>query len=144
MRHPQWILVAGLALLVLGASCSVEDDPERQSTEDKARTGAIEVPLDRVVIDHVTYWDGDRTDWKYFTVPADGVARVIVYFDNEDARPNVTVTNEVGQIMSRLEDSEAGFLRQLSFQAAPGNYYVHLWAEEGATDYSLEVTFTST
>lgn len=127
----------------MGVGCSIEKDPERNS-EDSARTSAMEMPMDRVIVDNVDYWNGDRTDWKYFTVTEAGIVTVIVNFDNEEAKPDVEVASAVGQILSDLDLPESTtFLRMLSFKAAPGNYYLHLTADEGGTDYSLEVKFKS-
>lgn len=128
-------------LLVALAACAVEDDPERNS-KDSERTKAVEMPLDRVVIDNIDQ-DGDQTDWKYVIIPANGLAKVIINFDNENAEPQVEVINAVGQVLSNLDLPESSqFLRQLSFQVQPGTYYLNIYVDEGATDYSVEVQFS--
>ncbi len=138
-------LASPLALLLAApltfAACQLEDDPERNS-EDSERTTAIEMPMDRVIIDNVDFYNGDRTDWKYFIVPSEGLVKVVVNFDNENASPEVEVVNSVGQVLSNLELPESNqFLRQLSFNGQPGTYYLHVWVEEGETDYSAEAQF---
>lgn len=142
LRLSRSITAAFLVVLpLLVGACNVEDDPERNSP-DSERTKAIEMPVDRVIIDNIDHFNGDRTDWKYFVIPSDGLVRVLVNFDNENASPEVEVINDVGQVMSNLELPESNqFLRQLSFTAKPGTYYIHIWVEEGETDYSVEAQF---
>jgi len=139
-------LCCGLALMLLAgtlaAGCNVEDDPERES-KDSERTSALEMPINKVIIDNVDFFGGDRTDWKYYTLPSDGLCKVVINFDDESASPEIEVINSVGQVLSNLDLPESSeFLRQLSFRATPGNYYLHIFVEEGSTDYSVEVTFT--
>lgn len=136
------LVLAMLGIALAGTACNVEEDPERES-QDSERTKAIEMPLDKVVIDNVDYFGGDRTDWKYFTIPSDGIVKVVINFDDENASPEIEVINAVGQVLSNLDLPESSeFLRQLSIQGEPGNYYLHIYVEEGATDYSVEVKFT--
>jgi hypothetical protein len=125
--------------VLLGTGCSVELDPNRSSGGDATRTLAIEMPVNRVIIDHCNQVDGDRDDWKYFTVTSPSVVRVVVNFDYDEAEAQVEVINSVGQVLSDLELPEStDLLRQLSFQAQPGNYYLHIYCETLETDYSVE------
>jgi hypothetical protein len=125
--------------VLLGTGCSVELDPNRSSGGDSTRTLAIEMPVNRVIIDHCNQVDGDRDDWKYFTVTSPSVVRVVVNFDYDEAEAQVEVINSVGQVLSDLELPEStDLLRQLSFQAQPGNYYLHIYCETLETDYSVE------
>ena len=141
-QHRPLLAILLVLVTLAGASCAVEEDPERNS-QDSARTAALEMPLNKVVIDNIDYFGGDQTDWKYFTIPSDGLVRVIANFDDKSASPNIEVINEVGQVLSDLDLPESNeFLRQLSFQGKPGNFYLHIFVGEGVTDYSVEVTFT--
>ena len=132
-------LLAGTLLAVV--SCSVEPDPNRQSGGDALRTSAIEMPVNRVIIDNCDQVNGDADDWKYFTVTSPGIVRVVVNFDYVEAEAQVEVVNAVGQVLSNLELPEStDILRQLSFKAAPGNYYLHIYCETLQTDYSVEAS----
>ncbi|MBH23576.1 MAG: hypothetical protein CMH57_03735 [Myxococcales bacterium] len=137
-------LRASLALMTLvalaGAACDIQGHPERNS-EDSYRTNAMEMPLNRVIIDNVSAFGGDQTDWKFFTVPTEGIVKVIFNFDNEAAEPEVFLIDSVGRIVSALDKPEASgpVLRQLSFEAIPANYYLQIVANNGETDYSVEV-----
>jgi hypothetical protein len=124
------------------AACQVEPDPERNS-EDGSRLTAIEIPLNRVVIDKVDLVNGDKTDWKYFTITSPGLVTITVSFDNEgEADPNARLHNAVGQVVSDLEAADGNDqLRRISFEAKPGNYYLSLYVEELASDYTVEVKF---
>jgi hypothetical protein len=135
-------LLGAALLCLLGSACQVERDPDRNSV-DGSRLTAIEIPLNRVVIDKVDVINGDKTDWKYFTVTSPGVVTITVSFDNEvEANPGARLHNAVGQIMSDLERAdENDQLRRVSFQAKPGNYYLSLFVEELASDYTCEVKF---
>jgi len=136
---PVMAAVVGL-MLVVAVGCDVEVHPERNS-DDSYRTNAMEMPLNRVILDNVTSFGGDQTDWKFFIVPADGIIKILFNFDNEEAAPTVFLIDEVGRVLSSLEKPEASgpVLRQMSFQAEPANYYLHIQATDGQTDYSVEV-----
>ncbi|MEL6180727.1 MAG: hypothetical protein AAFS10_17330, partial [Myxococcota bacterium] len=100
-----WIPL-GLVALGLATSCGPDGGPvelevpaDWASGPDKMRDGADEFTLDATVVDNVSIDRGDRTDWKYFTVPASGVISVTVTFDNSDALGQMMVTDELGQII---------------------------------------------
>lgn len=141
IRHAA-LMTMGMALLVTCAACQVERDPNRNSGDDHLRTKAIEMPLNKVVIDHVDVVGGDQDDWKYFTVISPGLVKIVANFDNPEAQARIFVLNAVGQVLSDLDLPESTKqVRQLQFQADPGNFYLHIGAEELATDYSVEVVF---
>ncbi|MEO1270325.1 MAG: hypothetical protein AAFX99_19725 [Myxococcota bacterium] len=136
-------LILAVLMVVMGfiaGACDVQGPPERNS-DDSYRTNAMEMPLNRVIIDNVSAFGGDQTDWKYFTVPTDGIVKVVFNFDDESAEPEVYLIDQVGQIVSALDKPEASgpVLRQLSFEAKPANYYLRIVALNGETDYSVEV-----
>lgn len=133
-------LLLGAVFALAAAACSVEPDPNRESGRDHTRTQAIEMPVNRVVIDHCDQVNGDRDDWKYFTVNSPGIVKVVVNFDYTEAEAQVEVVNAVGQVLSNLElPDSTDILRQLSFQVQPGNYYLHIYCQTLETDYSVEV-----
>jgi hypothetical protein len=141
MRRPYVSrLVLGACVAAVLVSCTVEPPPNRQSGGDHNRTQAIEMPVNRVIIDHCDQVNGDRDDWKYFTVTSPGIVKVVVNFDYVEAEAQVEVINSVGQVLSNLELPEStDILRQLSFQVKPGNYYLHFYCQTLNTDYSVEV-----
>jgi len=140
MLHPRGrTSTPRVALLLALAACAADLD---EDLEDAERTSAIEIPLNRVVVDSLDADGGDTRDWKFFSVPADGLVTLTVGFDLESTQPAVEMTNAVGQVLSDLDvpDSTVG-VRRLSIQAEPGNYYLHLSCARGSTDYSVEVLF---
>ncbi len=133
------VLLAMLALTI--TACEVEPDPNRASV-DGTRLTAIELPVNRVVLDKVDIRNGDKTDWKYFTINSPGLVTITVSFDNNEADPGASLHNSVGQIMSELERGDDNDqLRRVSFEAKPGNYYVQLWVLDLASDYTIEVKY---
>ena len=141
MRIEACALLVALAMCLGVAACQVEQDPDRNS-EDGSRLTAIELPLNRVVIDKVDFQNGDKTDWKFFTVNSPGLVTITVSFDNEEATPTAALHNAVGQVMSELDRGDNNDqLRRVSFEAKPGNYYVSLFVEELFSDYTIEVKF---
>lgn len=133
--------VCGLTVAALGGGCSLQVDPERNS-EDSYRTNAMEMPLNRVIIDNLTSYGGDQTDWKIFTVPAEGLVKVTIKFDNEESIPKVKLINDVGRPIAELLPPKNGSIRQFTFEAKPNFYYLYMTVVDGSTDYSLEVTHT--
>lgn len=143
MRSKTLKSAMAMALLFsFGAACNIERDPNRNGGGDHSRTLAREIPLNKVIIDHVDVVGGDQDDWKFFTINSPGLVKVEANFDNDESDAKIFVHNAVGQIMSDLDLPESTQqLRQLQFKAEPGNFYLHVSTEELETSYSLKVTF---
>ncbi|MEO1270324.1 MAG: hypothetical protein AAFX99_19720 [Myxococcota bacterium] len=142
-----WIPL-GLVALGLATSCGPDGGPvelevpaDWASGPDKMRDGADEFTLDATVVDNVSIDRGDRTDWKYFTVPASGVISVTVTFDNSDALGQMMVTDELGQIIATFVDERRRLLDRVTFKADPGRYYIQIWVLEQDSDYSLQADY---
>lgn len=131
-------LVAVVGALALG--CSVQKDPDRNSGGDGTRLEAGEIPLNRTVIDNVSYLDGDMHDWKYFRVPVSGLVTVLMAFDNANAKGVVIVRDATGMQVARMEHRAEPRLQQ-TFRADPGIYYLEIFVNIEHSDYTLEVNF---
>ncbi|MBH23577.1 MAG: hypothetical protein CMH57_03740 [Myxococcales bacterium] len=146
--RPGALIPVSLVALGLAAGCGPGGKPvelevpaDWASGPDKLRDGANEITLDTTVVDNVSIDRGDRTDWKYFTVPASGVISVTVTFDNSDALGQMMVTDDVGQIIATFVDERRRMLDRVTFKADPGRYYVQIWVEELDSDYSLQADY---
>jgi len=128
------------AALVLSSGCSVQKDPDRNTGGDGTRLEAVEIPVNRTVIDNVSYIDGDQHDWKYFRVPVQGLIEVIIAFDNPNAKGTVIIRDATGMQVSRLEHKAEPRL-QTTFRADPGIYYLEIFVEVERSDYTLEILF---
>ena len=122
--------------------CLVDKDANENSGEDRARTGAVELPLERTVLDNVDRVGLDQTDWKYFSVPTAGLVEIIVAFDNVEARGKVRIREAHGLVLTSLEDQGEPLMRH-SFKAEAGYYYLEVWCEQLTTDYTIEIHFTA-
>lgn len=142
MLVDRWLgLVSALLLTVaLGLGCSVQQDPDRNTGGDGTRLDAIEIPLNRTVIDNVSYVDGDMHDWKYFRVPVQGLVSVLIAFDNPQAKGVVIVRDATGMQVARMEHRAEPRLQQ-TFRADPGIYYLEIYVNVEHSDYTLEVNF---
>jgi len=132
------LIVLLFAALTLG--CSVQKDVDRNTGGDGTRLNAVEIPLNRTVIDNVSRVDGDMHDWKYFRVPVEGIVTLIMAFDNPDAKGVVIVRDATGLQVSRLEHHAEPRL-QTTFRADPGIYYLEIYVQVERSDYTLEVQF---
>src|SRR5690606_597031 len=128
------------AALVLSSGCSVQKDPDRNTGGDGTRLEAVEIPVNRTVIDNVSYIDGDQHDWKYFRVPVQGLIEVIIAFDNPNAKGTVIIRDATGMQVSRLEHKAEPRL-QTTFRADPGIYLLEIFVEVERSDYALEILF---
>ncbi len=127
-------------VLLFSVACNVQKDPNRNSGPDGDRMGAVEIPLNRTIIDNVSWVDGDMTDWKYFRVPTQGIIEVVISFDNAAAKGIVIIRRATGEQISRLEHKAEPRLQQ-TFRADPGVYYLEIFAQTERSDYTLEVLF---
>jgi hypothetical protein len=144
-RIAAWWLCGLLSVLWLGGGtcqpAELEGDQDYASSVDKVREGASEVSLNATVIDSVDREHGDTNDWKYFTVPAVGVVTIKVSFDNPKAEGEVVLTDARGKSISTYQDVRRSVLDNMTFKAEPGRYYLHIWANEADSDYTLLVDF---
>ena len=92
--------------------------PETNSGDDKDRLGAIEIKINDLVLDHVTCIDGDKTDWKYFTVPGEGRIAVTFAFDEPAASGTVVIRKATVKrcIACGLSQVRATFRSSMPFQ----------------------------
>ena len=133
----------GLALLsaftlMICAACETLG-PETNSGDDKDRLGAIEIKINDLVLDHVTCIDGDKTDWKYFTVPGEGRIAVTFAFDEPAAGGTVVIRTATGEEMHRLR-FKPGSRNIQEFDAIPGHYYLEIFCEAFQSEYTIEVS----
>ncbi len=146
---PSWYLFLVLvlvALLTTAGTCAnaeLEGDQDHASGPDKIREGASEVSLNATIIDSVDPEKGDTNDWKYFTVPAPGVIKVLVTFDNPKAQGEVVLRDSRGKSVSTYQDARRNVLDHITYKAEPGPYYLHIWANESDSDYTLVVEYNS-
>ena len=133
------IAAAGvLAALLLGAGCETLG-PETNSSTDKDRLGAIEIKINDLVLDYVSCLDGDKTDWKYFTVPGEGKIAVTFAFDEPAAGGTVVIRKPTGEEMYRLPFKPGSRNIQI-FDAIPGHYYLEIFCEAYKSEYTVEVS----
>ena len=127
-------------LFSLSLGCSVQKDPDRNTGDDGTRLEAREIPVNRTIIDNVSYVDGDMHDWKYFRVPVEGIVEIVIAFDNPDAKGIVIARDATGMQVSRMEHKAEPRLQQ-TFRALPGVYYMEIFVQVERSDYTLEVHF---
>lgn len=138
-------LAAGALLLSL-TGCpgggDLERPPDWKSGADKTRGGAKEVALNTVHVDNADFKGGDRTDWKYFQIPAPGVVTISINFDNSKAYGELMVTDERGQAISTYQDEKKDQLDRITFMAETGRYYIKVWVNDQDSDYSLRTDYS--
>jgi len=121
-------------------ACSVQKDPDRNTEGDGSRLDAIEIPVNRTVIDNVSHVDGDMHDWKYFRIPSEGIVEVVIAFDNAQAKGVVIIRDATGMQVSRLEHKGEPRL-QTTFRGQAGIYYLEIYVPVERSDYTLEINF---
>lgn len=132
------LLLLSMSLLGCGPSLDIERDPNGASGPDGQRLGAIQVPTNRTVIDHVDLSAGDMTDWKYFDLPTRSFVELVIAFDTVEAAGTVIIRDAMGMQLARVDCSGEPKL-QTAFRADGGLYYVEVFVEEGGSSYTLEI-----
>ena len=133
-------MVFGLFLTAGTCGQDLEKNPDLPGS-DGFRQNAQEVSLGTSVIGVVDVRAGDTSDWKYFVVPAVGVVTVLVSFDQHEAYGELVFTDERGQTLSTFQDEKRQLLDKITVKVEPGKYYLRIFANREATDYTLTVTF---
>lgn len=136
-KSMKWVALISLASLLSFNACAL--GPESNSGDDKDRLGAIEFKINDLVLDHVSCLDGDKTDWKYFTVPYETRVAVTFAFDQAAANGKVIIRKATGEEMYRLAFVPGSRMTQ-EFMAVPGHYYLEIFCESFESEYTVEVS----
>ena len=130
--------------LLAGSACDpdIEEDLDARSSTDKTREGAVEISLNATVVDNVSTERYDKTDWKYFSVPAPGIIEIIVSFDQPKAYGEMIVTDQVGQVVSTFQDEKKALLDKVTFKAEASIYYLQFFVNSVGSDYSVQVNYS--
>ena len=136
----RWHFAAALAglMVLLTAACETMG-PNSDSGPDFERPGAIKVELDQLVLDRVSCIDGDKTDWKFFSVPSATKVAVTFAFDEPSAGGTLAVHQPDGELMKTLK-FVPGSRMTYEFDANEGFYYLEFYCESYKSEYTLEVT----
>ncbi|MBQ9396291.1 MAG: hypothetical protein IJU23_12370 [Proteobacteria bacterium] len=135
-------LIAALLMTFLTGLCLSgcgKMGPESKSGDDRDRLGAMEIKLDDLVLDFVTCIDGDKTDWKYFSVPAETRIAVTFAFDQPQAMGTVVIVKPTGEEMYKLP-FRPGARNIQEFDAVNGHYYLKIYCDAYESEYTIEVS----
>lgn len=138
-RTTAWAL--GIATLLALGGCVA--GPDEQSGEDRYRHQAVQVPLDQPVPDTVSWPGNDRTDWKWFAVPEDGLLTVNVHFVNVEAAAHVELFDTYGKsVAKRIKEANRDEHLQFAQPVAAGRYFLRVMAyDEGdQSEYTVLLT----
>ena len=113
--------------------------PDTNSTKDSDRIGAREIHINDLVLDHVSCIDGDKTDWKFFTVEEMTKIAVTFAFDEPTAGGTVVIHEPTGREIHRLRFKPGSRMTQ-EFDAMPGYYYLQIFCEAFQSEYTIEVS----
>jgi hypothetical protein len=132
--------VLGVLAWVLACNPNIQQNPNQESGNDGERGRAQRMPMNEPVLDNVSYVENDMTDWKYVQIPSAGEIVVTLGCDNGGAACVAVVRDEVGTPVRTLNsDGQPRIQDRLSVRR--GNYYVEIYAQAAATDYTIQVDF---
>lgn len=139
-----WVMALTAALAGPAAAQDIVDgaeeieSPDRNTGGDGTRWDAREMPIERTLLDNVDFVDGDMHDWKYFRIPFETAAELVVNFDNPAAQGCVVVYDNMQVEIARLENQTEATL-EVVLQLSPGIYYLEFFARAESSDYIFEV-----
>ena len=136
----KWARFAPVLLLLLGCDANIVEDPNAESGNDGERGKAQRLAFGEPVNDHITYTEGDMTDWKYIQVPSSGDVTVRLGCDYTGAYCGANVRDEVGRLVSRIR-TEGESRVERTLELARGNYYLEIFCPASATDYTVQVDY---
>lgn len=138
LRLGALVLLIALASTVVG--CPDTYEPDERSTDDRARTGAQQIPLRRSVTDAVNYDWGDATDWKQFEAPGAGPMTIEVYFDNAFVKADVGLYDSYGtRLAQQSRTSGSDPIRIVQNLPGAGLFFIQIHASENRSVYSIRV-----
>ena len=145
MNWMKRVLSFGLSLMCMTGFCLMcmtgceALSPEANSGDDRDRLGAVKVELNQTILDYVSCIDGDKTDWKYFTVPFETRIAVTFAFDDPAAGGTLEIFKATGVRMYEIPFVRGSRITQ-EFDAVPGHYYLKLSCETLKSEYTVEVS----
>jgi hypothetical protein len=130
-----------VSLLALGCGPAMN----AESGEDQKRAGALSAPPSTLHHDRVDRSAGDATDWKTFTVSAEGTAvKLAIWWDSPDVDATVSLVDVFGATHHTLQHQRG--VRQEGWAAVPvsaGTWFLRVEASGGASVYTLEWSLVS-
>lgn len=133
------IVLVGLLFLGCGPAMNAE------SGEDQKRAGALVAGPSTLHHDRVDRSSGDATDWKTFTVSAEGTAvKLAIWWDSPDVEATVSLVDVFGSTHHTLQHRRG--VRQEGWEAVPvsaGDWFLRVEATGGSSVYTLEWSLVS-
>lgn len=135
-------LTASVVLAMgLTSGCAVLD-MERNSGDDVHAENAMEIPIDSLVMDHVSCTNGDKTDWKFFQTGQGGRMNITFAFDETNANGTICVYTNQNKELSCTEFTHRDTERKvIDLDADPDSFYLlKIYCQSFESVYSIEVT----
>ena len=121
------VLVVLVASVLLGCVTG----PNASSGDDQFRHQAVTIPLEEPVPDDFSWPNGDRTDWKVFTLARDSLLLVNVHFTNEGTVARVELFDTYGRpVAKRIKESGRDAHLQFSEPLRAGRYFLRVEADD--------------
>jgi hypothetical protein len=136
----RFAVLFGVLAWILACSPNIEQNPNQNSGNDGERGRAQKMDLNAPVNDNVSYAENDQTDWKYVQIPAPGTITVTLGCDNGGAACVAVVHDALGAPLRTL-DSHGQPRVSDTMAVRRGNYYIEVYAQAAATDYTLQVDY---
>ncbi len=135
-------LAAGMAMCMGVVSGCAVLDLERSSGDDQHTDGAMEVPLNSLVMDHVSCTNGDKTDWKYFQTAQGGMMNITFSFDETNAGGTICVyTKQNKELMCEEFTHRDTERKVVPLDAEPNSFYfLKIFCSSFESVYTIEVT----
>ena len=136
--HRQLLLLPGFVLWACG---DVEIKPDSRSGEDFERAGAQQIFVDKLADDYVDGPNGDNTDWKFMKIPAKGILKFTVFWDNKEVDATVEVRDRFGVIAQSWTHSNELEKDEQEMKVEPGTHFIRLHVDKKASVYTIEGQF---
>lgn len=138
-----WAAALGVAIVAVLSWTGCVQGPDAASGDDAFRHQAVQIPLDQPVPDTFSWPSSDRTDWKWFILPQDGLLTVNVHFVNLEAAAHVEVFDTYGKVVAkRIKERNRDEHLQFSEPVNMGRYFLRVMAfDEGdESEYTVLLT----
>ena len=133
-------VLLALGACVLGCDANLEVNPNEKSGNDGERGRAQLIELNTPVNDNLDRAESDMTDWKYFQIPAPGRIRVTLGCDIAGASCVAVVRDEMGASIRRIESNGEPRVQD-TVPVSRGNYYLEVYVQASATDYTIQIDY---
>jgi hypothetical protein len=128
------------SLLFIVVACG--SNPDEKTGEDGTRNVAQKMELEKWIPDSVSYDEGDRSDWRMFSIDTDSRVLVEAKVANTDANVLFEIRGLFGKVINKVNSYQRAEVLSFEQKLPKGQYFIGMIAKDDGdnSEYTLRVS----